>query len=481
MVFSALHLERLQAADPPDGITVTSRPLDARLVSNFVAAYDTGDGYAAAKGRRTLLRLGDAVAVRVAKGIEITAKLRELTAKGGALEGFQAQLQRKDRFVLLRGELPRAPAALKSRFAELRRASGLEAVNPVFVERSSGLWVMTSDEIIVVLKPGVEARSYFGADWPNVRPLLGPPGQYVLTLSDLKSGAVFAAAERHAADARVLWAEPNFISQGITLLVPNDPQFTNQWYLRNTGQSGGTPGADIRATAAWDRTNGARNVIVAVLDVGFDLSHPDLVANIATNTMEIPGNGVDDDNNGYADDVRGWNYYENNNDPSPVTAFDNHGTEVAGLAIAAGNNAVGIAGVAYGCRWLPLRIGEATTAGSFSSRDTDIANAIYYASGGISQSDSWRGADVIVMSFEAFESTVIDDALTFATSQAHNGQGVPVFAAMGNHGDGWQTLNLNGFPAGTFNLAWTYSKNASNAAGEDAVWLSQVTFPDGTV
>lgn len=84
------------------------------------------------------------------------------------------------------------------------------------------------------------------------------------------------------------------------------------------------------------------------------------------------------------------------------------------------------------------------------------------------------------MSFESFQATVVDDALTFCTSQAHNGQGVPVFVAMGNHGDGWHILNLGGVPAATFTVAWTYSKNASNSAGEDAVWLSQVIYPDGT-
>jgi subtilisin family serine protease len=481
-LFCVLNLRNSSAADSTSGITVTRGPIVSRVNSNLFAAYDAGDGFSAARGRRPLLRLPDALSVRLPKGSDTTATLNGLRTKGGALEGFQVQVQRKDGFALLRGELTRdrSPAAQKAMLTQLRGASGLEAVNPVFVEPASGLWVMTSDEIIIVLKPGVDARAYFGTDWPQVRPLLGPPGQYLLKLSALESEAVFATAEHHESDPRVLWAEPNFISEGRTLLIPNDPQFTNQWYLQNTGQTGGTPGADIRATAAWDRTTGSRNVIVAVLDTGFDLSHPDLIANIATNSAEIPGNSIDDDGNGYVDDVRGWNWFEFNNDPDPVTAFDNHGTEVAGLAIAAGNNAVGIAGVAYGCRLLPLRIGEASTAGSFSSRDTDIASAIYYASGS-TLSGNWHGADVIVMSFEAFQSTAIDNALTFAVTQAHNGQGVPAFAAMGNHGDGWQqSLNFN-FPAGTFNIAWTYSKNASNSAGEDAVWMSQVNFPDGSI
>jgi len=315
LLFCEIHPQQLLAADIPAGITVTSRRVDSLAASNLLSAYDAGDGYASPSGRRTLLRPRDAVAVRV-KGNETGEKLSDLTAKGSALEGFQVEVQRKDRFALLRGKVSSdpAPPAAKSRLAQLRRTPGLEAVNPTFVDPASGLWIMTSDEIIIALKPGVDAKDYFGADWPRVRPLLGPPGQYVLTLLDLESEAVFAAAQRHAADARVLWAEPNFIRQCLTQLVPNDPQFTNQWHLRNTGQTGGTPGADIHATAAWDRTNGSRAVIVAILDTGFDLSHPDLAANLATNLMEIPGNGIDDDNNGYVDDVRGWNFHDGNND-----------------------------------------------------------------------------------------------------------------------------------------------------------------------
>ena len=141
----------------PAGITVTSRPVDSLAVSNLLSAYDAGDGYAGAMGRRTLLRLRDALAVRV-KANGTGPKLSDLTAKGSALEGFQAQVQRKDRFALLRGKVSSdpAPAALKSRLAELRRTPGLEAVNPAFVDPASGLWLMTSDEIIIALKPGVD-------------------------------------------------------------------------------------------------------------------------------------------------------------------------------------------------------------------------------------------------------------------------------------------------------------------------------------
>src|SRR5262249_44628403 len=161
----------------------------------------------------------------------------------------------------------------------------------------------------------------FGDDWAKTKPLFAPQGQYVLTLSSAESEAVFSEVTRRAADPRVAWAEPNFISQGLTHFLPNDPQFANQWALRNTGQTGGAAGADVKATAAWDRTTGSSSIIIAVLDIGFDLTHPDLVANIATNAQEVSGNGLDDDHNGYVDDVRGWDFWGNDNDPSPNTAF----------------------------------------------------------------------------------------------------------------------------------------------------------------
>jgi len=464
-------------------LVITSRAVDSRVVENLLAAYDEGDSFSSPGGRRSLRRLPGAVAVQVAAGAGGRAALESLMATGGALEGHERAAVGKGGFVWLKGgaaerELQsKDRTALAAKIRRLRQTAGVLTANPVFIEPASGLWAITTDEIIVALKPGVDAQDYFGGDWANVKPLFAPLGQYVVKVSSAESEAIFAEVNRRAADARVAWAEPNFISQGLHQLLPNDPQFPNQWALRNTGQTGGTSGADIKATAAWDRTTGSSSVIVAILDTGFDLTHPDLVGNIATNAQEVAGNGLDDDNNGYVDDVRGWDFFGSDNDPNPNTAFDNHGTAVAGVAIAAANNALGMAGVAFGCRWLPLRIGESSTAGSFTSRDSDIANALYYAAG----TASWRGADVIVMSFESFQAAVVDSALTFATEQGRSGRGCPAFVAMGNHGDNWRTLSLNGFPAGTFSFEWKYAKNGSVVDGEDAVWMAEVDFPGGAV
>lgn len=152
--------------------------------------------------------------------------------------------------------------------------------------------------------------------------------------------------------------EPNTVYQPSAL--PNDPLFNEQWQLENTGQfvpgSGlGTIGADANLTAAWDITVGSRDVVVAVIDTGVDLDHPDLADNIWVNPGEIPGNGVDDDGNGFIDDVNGWDFGENDSDPDDVFG---HGTPVAGTIGAVGNNGIGVAGVAWNVSIMSLKIAD---------------------------------------------------------------------------------------------------------------------------
>jgi subtilisin family serine protease len=142
--------------------------------------------------------------------------------------------------------------------------------------------------------------------------------------------------------------------------LPDDQFLEKQWYLYNTGTpdltntiklgsspSGIKPNADIRAPEAWKLKNSAKDIIVAVIDSGVDIKHPDLKDNIWVNKGEIPGNGLDDDNNGYPDDINGWNFITNTGDPSPTKAGDSHGTQVAGVIGAKGNNKIGISGVAW--------------------------------------------------------------------------------------------------------------------------------------
>ncbi|HEY9046200.1 MAG TPA: S8 family serine peptidase [Ohtaekwangia sp.] len=124
----------------------------------------------------------------------------------------------------------------------------------------------------------------------------------------------------------------------------NDPLLGSQWHYNNTGQAGGTPGSDISLFQAWGLITGSSNVIVAVTDGGAQVDHPDLAANMWVNTDEVPGNNLDDDNNGYIDDINGYGFGDNTGTIAP----DDHGTHTSGTIAAVTNNGIGVAGVAGG-------------------------------------------------------------------------------------------------------------------------------------
>lgn len=136
---------------------------------------------------------------------------------------------------------------------------------------------------------------------------------------------------------------------------PDDPSFGSMWGLNNTGQSGGTVDADIDAPEAWDLGTGGLTalgdtIVVAVVDGGAQMTHPDLVENIWVNRNEIPGNGIDDDENGYIDDIHGWSAYTSSGN-IPV---DYHGTHVSGTIGARGNNTLQVAGINWNIKIMEI-------------------------------------------------------------------------------------------------------------------------------
>jgi subtilisin family serine protease len=197
----------------------------------------------------------------------------------------------------------------------------------------------------------------------------------------LRPGASVADAVRSfERRADVLYAEPDFtVSARAT---PNDTRFFQQWGLHNTGQTvegtTGTPDADIDAPEAWNVTTGSSAVRVAVLDTGVAMDHPDLAPNVWANPGEVPDNAADDDGNGFVDDVHGWDFAGDDED---ATDEHGHGTHVAGIIGARGNNdsaplgPTDVTGVAWHVSIMPVRVLDATGFGSVS----DIVAGIEYA------------------------------------------------------------------------------------------------------
>jgi subtilisin family serine protease/subtilisin-like proprotein convertase family protein len=246
------------------------------------------------------------------------------------------------------------------------------------------------NQLILKFKPGVasdkvtEFQSLFGATKTQQISLTGAQ---VWTLSGTVS--VETILSQYGKNPIFEYIEPDYIvtkSATSQATFPNDPNFSQLWGLHNTGQSGGTVDADIDAPEAWDIQKGNPNLVIGVIDTGVDYNHVDLQGNIWTNPGEIAGDSIDNDGNGYIDDVRGWDFAYNDNNPSDV---DGHGTHVAGTIAARGNNGVGVTGVAWNAKVMPLKFLDDTGSGSTSNAILAINYAT--AKGVKITNNSWGG------------------------------------------------------------------------------------------
>lgn len=213
--------------------------------------------------------------------------------------------------------------------------------------------------------------------------------------------------------------EPNIVRRATA--VPNDTSYANQWYHDSTS-------AGIRSEQAWNVQTGSEDVVVAVIDSGVDTDHGDLADNMWVNTGEVAGNGIDDDNNGYIDDVYGYDFIDDDGDPNPTpdgedndnyagadTSVD-HGTHVAGIIGAVGNNDTGVTGVNWDVSIMAVKV----LSDEGSGTDADIVSGIEYAVA--------NGADIINMSLGGYgASSVLQDAV-----QEAGEAGVFIAAAAGN-------------------------------------------------
>lgn len=200
--------------------------------------------------------------------------------------------------------------------------------------------------------------------------------------------------------------------------TPNDPDFIKQTHLHNTGQDACQTGIDIGAVNAWETTTGNSNQVIVVIDGGMDLDHEDLKDNLWVNPFEIPNNNEDDDGNGYIDDVHGWDFANNDNAPEDDT-FRGHGTHVAGIAAARGNNGKGVTGVCWNCKIMPLKFTDSTGRGSTSTAMKAIEYAVDMKQKGVNIvviNNSWGGGSYSRLLKEAVEETNQNNILFVAAA-----------------------------------------------------------------
>lgn len=227
-----------------------------------------------------------------------------------------------------------------------------------------------------------------------------------------------AVIEAYQGTGEVEYAEPDFEGEsgGLLIVPPNDGQYARQWGLHNTGilsMTPAIPGADIDMENAWELSQGDSNIIVAVIDEGAKLDHPEFAGRIWINKEETPNNGIDDDQNGYVDDYNGWDFANEDND---ATDDQGHGTNVAGIIGANGNNSIGFAGVDWKCKLMILKALDQTGFGQYSWWIEAITYAVDHGARVINLSLGGSGA-----------STALQNAVKYALDH-----GVVVVACMMN-------------------------------------------------
>jgi subtilisin family serine protease len=251
----------------------------------------------------------------------------------------------------------------------------------------------------------------------------------------VRPGRVAAVIKALRASGKVRYAEPDYIEHVSGVTVPNDPSFTQQWAFQNTGQSvggsAGTPGADEHAAAAWSVSTGSRSIVVAEVDTGVDYTHPDLAANIWTN----PG-GI----NGCAAGTHGYNVLTGACDPmDDDTVYGGHGTHVAGIIGAVGNNGVGVTGVNWQTTILPVKWVNATGSGSTSDLLAALDWVLQAQAAGVNirvvnDSQTWKG--------DAFSQALSDEIDLLGQHD------ILMVTAAGNTGDNNDDPAVRRYPCG---------------------------------
>jgi subtilisin family serine protease len=381
----------------------------------------------------------------------------------------------KRRIAIIRAHPKADKKLLRSRIKDFNTSPSVEYSYPLFITKTGIDELVLTDEIVARFSPEYseqKVRQFCAQNGLSlIRRTRGRLNVYLLRLNDPKSRSCLEVANSLNDKEGIIWAEPNFLSR--VKRNTSDPLYINQWHLNNTGQGAGTVDADVDAPEAWALQTASSDIVIAIIDDGVDLDHDDL--EIWRNSGEWgdgkESNGLDDDGNGYVDDYQGWNFLDDDNDPNPADTKDNHGTACTGVAVAKGNNNIGVTGIAYGSPVMPIKIikGDAWVGA------IEKGEAIEYAA---------DMADVISCSWSTSSSGYVKDAIDYAVTNGRGGLGCPVFFAAGNGATPllrqWIKFKVFGFPPGLQGHRWVYEKGMWSTGDSGATWVDDVTLQDGT-
>ena len=356
--------------------------------------------------------------------------------------------------------------------AQASAAGTREALRtPRALRFAPGEVVVISDRGVIGAAPGAAPRSRDGRATSLFRSLgldharrVGPTPRATkarreevwLLTSDRSGFDPIAAASALRATGAFLAVSPNY-KFGLFYTTPDDLYLIYQWYVDDSGF------ADVSLPLAWDLERGDTSTVIAIIDTGVDVTHPDLASQIWHNPGEIPGNGLDDDGNGLVDDFEGWDFGTDDNDPKPEYTADAsgidvgfHGTFCAGIAAAATNNGDGIAGAGWSCRIMPLKVSHPDS----GITSVAIAGAFLYAVD--------QGASVISMSFGGPGDPGVPEFFQELADMA-TASGALCVAAAGNDDD-----SVRVYPAACDHVLAVAATDFDNARASFSNWGSWV-------
>ncbi len=391
-------------------------------------ANDEKEYYFAGGKKVKLNKLSDSFAVKYKEDITSRAIDSKLAEKADFADAEERKEMPRHRIVIVTLPPIRRLVDVEGSMKSLEDDSDVEFITSVYREAESGLRMVATDEITVRFKRDASKEDIENFNNENDVEIIEKnrfvPNQYLLRVKSPKE--TLTLANKYQESDLTEFAEPNFISEVKKASLTNDEFIHEQWHLHNAGQEGGLAGEDVDAEDAWEISIGSPDITIAIIDDGVDIDHPDLQSNIWVNPDPSEP------------DVNGRNFYDDDYDPRPrkftppyheLAGNDSHGTPCAGVAAAVGNNASGVASIAYKCKILPVKVFLGDEMVTFDV----LSEAIHYAG---------QKADVLSNSWGIPPSSNVDQAIKDVVQTGRGGKGTPVFVATGN-----DRRSQIGFPA----------------------------------